>query len=75
MEDDHDRSLRQAAFDQARELSRRFDDLVPRDALRDGFRFGGRRVSFGSFYSGIFRPKELHGPGLVQFGRVSRLVP
>ncbi len=62
MEDEHDRLLRLAAFDRARELSRRYTDLVPLDILKEGFAFDGRRISFGSFYSGIFRPKELHGP-------------
>lgn len=53
--------LRQAAFDRVRELGRRYDDLVPLDVLQEGFSFDGRRVSFGSFFSGIYRPKELHG--------------
>lgn len=61
MEDEHDRALRQAAFDCVRELSRRYDDLVPLAVLQAGFTFGDRRVSFGSFYSGIYRPKEMHG--------------
>ncbi|MCW2984323.1 MAG: hypothetical protein JWR63_1893 [Conexibacter sp.] len=65
MEDEHDRAVRLAAFDRARELSRRYTDLVPLDALREGFQFDGRRISFGSFYSGIFRPKELHGPAAL----------
>ena len=55
VEDDHDRLLRLAAFDRARELSRRYTDLVPLDVLKEGFTFDGRRISFGSFYSGIFR--------------------
>jgi putative restriction endonuclease len=65
MEDEHDRLLRRAAFDGARNLSRRYTDVVPVSALRDGFLFNGSRVSFGSFYSGIFRPKELHGPAAL----------
>lgn len=65
MEDEHDRLLRQAAFERARELSRRFTDIVPVAALREGFKFDGDRISFGSFYSGIFRPKELHGPAAL----------
>lgn len=65
MEDEHDRLLRRAAFDRARELSRRYSDVVPVPALREGFGFNGARVSFGSFYSGIFRPKELHGPAAL----------
>lgn len=65
MEDEHDRLLRQAAFDRVRELSRRHDDIVPLDVLREGFAFAGRRISFGSFFSGIYRPKELHGPAAL----------
>jgi putative restriction endonuclease len=62
MPDDLDLDLRRAAFDQVRELSRRFNDLIPVAALRAGFRFDGERVSFGSFYSGIFRPSQCRGP-------------
>jgi len=65
VEDEHDRQLRLAAFDRARELSHRYTDLVPLEALKEGFSFEGRRISFGSFYSGIFRPKELHGPAAL----------
>ena len=61
MEDEHDRQVRLAAFERARELSRRYSDIVPLTALSEGFAVEGQRVSFGSFYSGIFRPKELHG--------------
>lgn len=65
MEDDHDHRLRLAAFARARELARQYTDLVPLAALNEGFVFDGTRVSFGSFYSGIFRPKELHGPAAL----------
>lgn len=65
MEDEHDRRLRLAAFERARELSRLYSDLVPLDVLKRGFMFDGQRVSYGSFYSGIFRPKELHGPSAL----------
>jgi putative restriction endonuclease len=58
---EHDFELRQAAITAVRELSRRYDDIVPVDALREGFRFRGERISFGSFYSGIFRPRQLRG--------------
>jgi putative restriction endonuclease len=33
--------------------------------LREGFRFRDRRISLGSFFSGIFRPKEMSGPGAL----------
>jgi putative restriction endonuclease len=48
-----------------RELSRRYDDIVPVDALRDGFHFRDQRVSFGSFYNGIFRPRQMRGPAAL----------
>ena len=46
-------------------MQRRFDDLVPVGVLREGFQFRRHRVSFGSFYSGIFRPKEMSGPAAL----------
>ena len=65
VEDEHDRLLRAAAFDRARELGDRYTDLVPLDVLKEGFAFEGRRISFGSFFSGIFRPRELDGPAAL----------
>lgn len=65
MSDDPDFELRQAAFARIRELSIRFDDIVPISVLREGFEFAGERVSFGSFYSGIFRPKQMRGPAAL----------
>ncbi|HUR86013.1 MAG TPA: HNH endonuclease [Solirubrobacteraceae bacterium] len=65
MEDEHDRLLRQAAFDRVRELDRQYDNIIPVDDLKHGFLFDGRRISFGSFFSGIFRPKELRGPAAL----------
>lgn len=65
MVDQRDIELRRAALERVRELQRHFDDLVPVDALRAGFQFRGRRVSFGSFFNGIFRPKEMAGPAAL----------
>jgi putative restriction endonuclease len=65
MPDVRDTELRAAAVQHVRELQRRYDDLVPIRALRDGFISRGRRVSFGSFFSGIFRPREMHGPAAL----------
>ncbi len=65
MVDVRDTELRSAALERVRELQRRFDDLIPLAALVEGFRFAGRRVSFGSFYSGIFRPREMAGPAAL----------
>jgi putative restriction endonuclease len=63
--DRRDIELRRAALQHVRELQRRYDDLVPVSALREGFLHGGHRVSLGSFYSGIFRPKEMSGPAAL----------
>lgn len=57
--DSRDHELRTGALDRVRELQRRYSDLIPLAALQDGFSWRGHRVSFGSFYSGIFRPKEM----------------
>lgn len=65
MADERDMDLRRAAMDHVRSLARTFDDLVPVEALRQGFDFDGRRVSLGSFYSGIFRPREARGPAAL----------
>jgi len=65
MADERDMDLRRTAMDHVRSLARTFDDLVPVEALRQGFEFEGRRVSLGSFYSGIFRPREARGPAAL----------
>src|SRR3954454_5259051 len=65
MADQRDLELRRAALEQVRELQRRYDDLIPLSALSEGFVFAGRRISFGSFFSGIFRPKEMNGPAAL----------
>jgi putative restriction endonuclease len=58
---DPDLPLRRAAVDRARELAHRYDDLVPLAALREGFSFGGERISFGSFQKGIHRSQLQRG--------------
>lgn len=65
MADQRDLELRRAALARVRELQRRYDDLIPLTALAEGFVFAGRRISFGSFFSGIFRPKEMSGPAAL----------
>lgn len=57
--------LRRAAMDHVRELGRAFDDLVPVAVLKQGFSFRGERISLGSFYSGIHRPRQLRGPAAL----------
>jgi putative restriction endonuclease len=63
--DPRDLELRRTALDRVRVLQRAYDDLIPQQALAAGFIYQGNRVSFGSFYSGIFRPKELSGPAAL----------
>jgi putative restriction endonuclease len=58
---DPDLGLRQAAVAKARELAQTYDDLVPVGQLREGFRFAGQRVSFGSFQKGIHRSRLQRG--------------
>lgn len=57
--------MRLAAMSAVRDLSRRFDFLVPVGALREGFEFRGERVAFSSFYSGIHRPTQFTGPAAL----------
>ena len=65
MPDPRDLALRRAALQRARELQVRFNDLIPVAALREGFVHNGGRVSFGSFYNGIHRPAQMHGPAAL----------
>jgi putative restriction endonuclease len=58
---DPDHELRVAANQHARALGQRYDDLVPIAALREGFEFGGERISFGSFQRGIHKPRQMKG--------------
>jgi putative restriction endonuclease len=62
---DPDLATRQVAITRARELADAYQDLVPLSALREGFVFRGRRISFGSFQRGIHRPRELRGPAAL----------
>lgn len=60
-----DIELRRAAVTHARRLQYEYTDVIPVGALRPGFSVRGQRVSFGSFYAGIFRPKECRDPGAL----------
>jgi putative restriction endonuclease len=62
---DPDLGLRRSAVARARELAQLHDDLVPIERLREGFIFEGRRVSFGSFYKGIYRAAIQRGPAAL----------
>src|SRR3712207_8225222 len=57
--------LRQRALEHIRGLSRRYDDVVPVDVLRAGFDTPRGRISYGSFYSGIYRPRQFSGPAAL----------
>ncbi|MEX2193908.1 MAG: HNH endonuclease [Thermoleophilaceae bacterium] len=62
---DPDHALRVAAQEQVRRLQQLYDDVVPRAALLEGFRFGGERISFGSFQKGIHRARQQRGPAAL----------
>lgn len=70
---DPDHELRAVAHKRARELGHRYSDLVPVDVLREGFDFNGARISFGSFYKGIHRPKEMRGPAALTLTTAARV--
>jgi len=70
---DPDHALRVAAHRKARDLGQRYDDLVPLSVLREGFEFEGRRISFGSFFKGIHRPKEMTGPAALTVTTAARV--
>jgi putative restriction endonuclease len=70
---DPDHDLRVAALRRVRQLADAYDDLIPVAALRDGFWYGGRRISFGSFYKGIHRPKELQGAAALTLTTAARV--
>lgn len=62
---DPDLDLRQEAVAHARRLTQAYDDLVPLTRLREGFVFQGERVSYGSFYKGIYRARMQRGPAAL----------
>jgi hypothetical protein len=63
--DVRDLDLRQRALEHIRGLSQRYDDVVPVDILRAGFESPHGRISYGSFYNGIYRPKQFVGPAAL----------
>jgi hypothetical protein len=60
-----DLDLRQRALEHIRELSQRYDYLVPVDVLRAGVTTPRGRISYGSFYNGIYRPRQFTGPAAL----------
>jgi putative restriction endonuclease len=65
MEVARDYEMRLVAIDRIRTMADHYDGIVPLSALREPFVFGGERISFGSFYSGIFRPRQMRGPAAL----------
>ena len=63
--DPRDIELRRWALEHVRALARRYNDVVPIAALREGFSTSRGRISFGSFYSGIYRPAQFDGPAAL----------
>ena len=63
--DPRDFELRQRALEHIRVLSQRYNDIVPVDVLRTGFDTPRGRISYGSFYSGIYRPRQFDGPAAL----------
>ena len=63
--DPRDFELRRRALEHVRVLARRHNDIVPVAALREGFSTSRGRISFGSFYSGIYRPAQFDGPAAL----------
>lgn len=62
---DPDHAIRAAALEHVRALAHRYDDLVPRSVLLEGFTFAGERWSLGSLQNGIYRPRRFVGPAAL----------
>ena len=56
---DPDHRIRAAAFVAISQLSRRFNDHVPWEAIGDGFSMAGERILFANRAKGIFKPKQM----------------
>ena len=56
---DQDHPIRAAAFVAISQLSRRFNDHVPWDAINNGFSMAGERIRFANRAKGIFKPKQM----------------
>ena len=62
---DPDALTRMAAIKAVRDLSVRFDDLIPLKELRKGFVDRGQPFPYADFTSGIFRPARFAGPAAL----------
>ena len=56
---DPDHRIRAAAFVAISQLSRRFNDHVPWDAISGGFSMAGERILFANRAKGIFKPRQM----------------
>ncbi len=65
MADQRDSEIRAVALRHVRDLHNHYDGLIPLSALKAGFDYRGARVSLGSFFNGIFRPREFTGPAAL----------
>jgi len=65
MEVERDYEMRLVAIDRIRTIADGFDGIVPLPVLREPFLFEGEEISFGTFYSGIFRPRQMRGPAAL----------
>jgi putative restriction endonuclease len=63
--DPRDFELRRRALEHVRELARRYNDLIPVEVLRRGFPTPRGPISYGSFFSGIYRPRQFAGPAAL----------
>ncbi len=62
---DPDHPIRLGALEHVQLLAQRYDDLIPRTVLLQGFQFGGDRWSLGSLQNGIYRPARFRGPAAL----------
>src|SRR5260370_40752150 len=62
---DPDHAIRLGALEHVQLLAQRYDDLIPRTVLLQGFQFGGDRWSLGSLQNGIYRPARFRGPAAL----------
>ena len=63
--DPRDFELRQRALEHIRVLWQRYNQIIPVDVLGRGFDTRRGRISYGSFYSGIYRPSQIDGPAAL----------
>ena len=70
---DPDHRLRVAAKSACTRTEPALDDLVPTAALREGFVFDGERISFGSLFKSIHRPRQMRSPAALTLVTAARV--